>query len=96
MLFFLPQIDVRSENAKKFRDLFDKGEVPEGGGGVSGKILQEKEQELENMRKARKEKKDFFNKLEAGEIGVDSQDKKEPKLLVGRISKEVSLFCKLD
>ena len=58
-------------------------------GGGAGKLLMEKEQELENMRKARKEKKEFFNKLEAGEIGVDNQEKKEPKLLVGRISKEV-------
>ena len=27
MAFF--QVDVRSENAKKFRDMFDKGQVPE-------------------------------------------------------------------
>ena len=25
------KVDVKSENAKKFRDMFDKGEVPEGG-----------------------------------------------------------------
>lgn len=24
------KVDVRSENAKKFREMFDKGEVPEG------------------------------------------------------------------
>ena len=28
------QVDVRSQNAKKFMDMFNKGEIPEGVGGA--------------------------------------------------------------
>ena len=30
------KVDVKSENAARFREMFDKGEVPEGAGGVPG------------------------------------------------------------
>ena len=30
------KVDVKSENAARFREMFDKGEVPEGAAGVPG------------------------------------------------------------
>ena len=77
------KVDVRSENAKKFRDLFDQGQVPEGGP-HHDRVNWEKEQELEQMRKSKREQKEFFKKLESGELEADNAPK-EPKLLVGKI-----------
>ena len=55
---------------------------------ATDRITADKEHELENMRKARKDQKDFFKKLESGEVFADNAEKKEPKLLIGRISKD--------
>ncbi|CAB4062639.1 unnamed protein product [Lepeophtheirus salmonis] len=44
------KVDVRSENAKKFRDMFDKGEVPEAVV-PNDKSTFEKNQELDQIRK---------------------------------------------
>ena len=79
------KVDVRSENAKKFRDMFDKGEVPEGTLNSSDRSIVEKNQELEMMRKTKRDQKEFFKKMEAGELDEDSQ-RPEPKLLVGKIT----------
>ena len=43
------RVDVKSKNAAKFREMFDKGEVPEGAAGVPGDrgalgVIAEKEQ----------------------------------------------------
>lgn len=86
------KVDVRSENAKKFRELFDRGEVPEGGNALGNitagaeRSILEKEQELQQMRKTKREQKEFFRKMEAGELNkADEEQQKEPKLLVGKI-----------
>ena len=65
------KVDVKSQNAARFREMFDKGEVPEGAGGAPGTALgaiAEKEQELEMMRKSKRDQKEFFQKLERGEF----------------------------
>lgn len=85
------QIDVRSENAKRFREMFDKGEVPEGGSNASENFISEKEEELMNMRKMKRAQKEFFRKMEAGELDEQQEGRKEPKLLVGKI-KDVGLI----
>ncbi len=84
------RVDVKSVNASRFRDMFDKGEVPvEGAAGSAAAlgVISEKEQELEMMRKSKREQKEFFKKLERGE--VEENQPKEPKLLARRI-KDVS------
>ena len=48
------KVDVKSENAARFREMFDKGEVPEGAGGVPGDrgalgAIAEKEQERQKI-----------------------------------------------
>ena len=71
------KVDVKSQNAARFREMFDKGEVPEGAGGAPGTALgaiAEKEQELEMMRKSKRDQKEFFQKLERGEFD-ESNDK---------------------
>ena len=80
------QVDVRSENARKFREMFDKGEVPEGMS-TTDRTIAEKEAELELMRRGKRQQRDYFKKLEEGK--VDEGPKKEPKLLVGKL-KDVS------
>ncbi len=83
------QVDVRSENAKKFREMFDKGEVPEGSSlSSSDRTILEKENELEQMRKTKRQQKEFFKRMEAGEDEATAGPK-EPKLLVGKITKSV-------
>ena len=77
------KVDVRSENAKKFMNMFNKGEVPEGMS-ASDKITLEKEAELEMMRSKKREERDFFKKMESGELDPKEKEKK-PKLLVGKI-----------
>ena len=79
------KVDVRSENAKKFRDMFDKGEVPEGND--QPKEKSEKDAELELMRKAKREQRDYFKKMESGKL--EEKARKEPKMLVGKL-KDVS------
>ncbi len=84
------KVDVRSENAKRFRDMFDKGEVPEPAltSAATGaeKTIMDKEHELEMMRRTKRQQKEFFKKMESGQL--DEQDEaKEPKLLVGKITK---------
>lgn len=83
------KVDVRSENARKFRDMFDKGEVPEK---QEDKILSEKDAELEQMRKSKREQRDYFKMMEAGKLKdkENGAKLKEPKLLVGKL-KDVSL-----
>lgn len=76
------KVDVRSQNAKKFRDMFDKGEVPEGNS--AERIVSEKDAELEMMRKAKRQQREYFKKMEAGKLEDDKQPK-EPKLLVGKL-----------
>ena len=67
--------------------MFDKGEVPEGVIS-SDRLVLEKEQELQNMRNKKRQEKEFFRKMEAGELD-ENDGKKEPKLLVGKF-KDVS------
>merc|ERR1711974_449562 len=61
-------VDVRSESASMFREMFDKGEAPEDAKGVDRSIV-EKEAELELMRKGKRQQRDFFKKLESGGAG---------------------------
>ena len=81
------KVDVRSENAQKFRDMFDKGEVPEGK--EPEKEKSEKDAELEQMRKNKREQRQYFKMMEAGKL--DEQKTKEPKMLVGKF-KDVRFF----
>ena len=84
------KVDVRSENAKKFREMFDKGEVPEGKEGE--KVIPataEKDAELEMMRKSKREQREYFQMMEAGKLEGHESKRKEPKLLVGKL-KDVS------
>ncbi len=90
------KVDVRSENARRFREMFDKGEVPEPGNVGSSatgadKTIADKEHELEMMRRTKRQQKEFFRKMESGQLdeedGGASAGPKEPKLLVGRITK---------
>jgi hypothetical protein len=84
------KVDVRSENAKKFRDMFDKGEVPEGHEG--SKVPSEKDAELEMMRKAKRQQREREQReMEAVKVEEESDKwaRPEPKLLVGKL-KDVS------
>ena len=56
------RIDVKSENAKRFRDMFDKGEVPEKE--PEKQELSEKDAELAQMRKNKREQREYFKKME--------------------------------
>jgi len=76
------EVDVRSANAKKFMDMFNKGEVPEGMS-ASDRTTLEKEAELQTMRSKKRGERDFFKKMESGEIKDDGP--KEPKLLIGKL-----------
>lgn len=49
----------------------------------------EKEQELQQMRKIKREQKEFFKRMEKGQLDDGDEKQKEPKLLVGKI-KDVS------
>merc|ERR1711974_414060 len=82
------QVDVRSENASKFREMFDRGEAPEDEKTRMRSIV-EKEAELELMRKGKRQQREFFKKLESG--GPEDEElgaKPEPKLLVGKLKSE--------
>jgi len=76
------EVDVRSANAKKFMDMFNKGEVPEGMS-ASDRTTLEKEAELQMMRSKKRGERDFFKKMENGEMKEDAP--KEPKLLIGKL-----------
>jgi len=76
------EVDVRSANAKKFMDMFNKGEVPEGMS-ASDRTTLEKEAELQTMRSKKRGERDFFKKMESGE--VKDAGPKEPKLLIGKL-----------
>ena len=76
------EVDVRSATAKKFMDMFNKGEVPEGLSAGDRTTL-EKEAELQLMRSKKRGERDFFKKMENGE--VKDEGPKEPKLLIGRL-----------
>ncbi|TRY75443.1 hypothetical protein TCAL_08369 [Tigriopus californicus] len=78
------KVDVRSANAKKFREMFDKGEVPEGSLTNADKTIKEKNHELEQMRKTKRDQKEYFKKMEKGELEDPSKAAHEPKLLVGK------------
>ena len=91
------KVDVRGENAKKFRDMFDKGEVPEkqeGSGELKSTV--EKDAELEHMRKSKRQQREYFKMMEAGKLEETegSKRRKEPKLLVGKLKSDVSTFLK--
>jgi len=75
------QVDVKSQNAKKFMDMFNKGEIPEGIS-ASDRLTLEKEAELETMRSRKRGERDFFKKMENGEI---NKPEHKPQLLVGRL-----------
>ena len=76
------EVDVRSANAKKFMAMFDKGEVPEDMR-ASDRITAEKDAELHMMRTKKRGERDFFKKLENGDVKEETP--KEPKLLVGKL-----------
>ncbi len=92
------KVDVRSENAKRFRDMFDKGEVPEQTTAVAAvtgaeKTIMDKEAELEMMRRTKRQQKEFFKKMESGQLDAEAAaaaERKEPKLLIKKITKTVS------
>lgn len=88
------QVDVRSANAKKFREMFDKGEVPEGALTNADKTIKEKNHELEQMRKTKREQKEYFKKMEKGEL-EDPAKAHEPKLLVGKFKDVRDSFPKI-
>lgn len=79
------KVDVRSQNAKRFRDMFDKGEVPEKQEGGDRGLLSEKDAELEQMRKSKREQREYFKLMEAGKLQEENGSRKEPKLLVGKL-----------
>ena len=83
------EVDVRSANAKKFMAMFDKGEVPEDMR-ASDRITMEKDAELHMMRTKKRGERDFFKKLENGDVKEEAP--KEPKLLVGKL--KVNKQCK--
>jgi len=76
------QVDVRGQNAKKFMDMFNKGEIPEGIS-ASDRLTLEKEAELEIMRNKKREERNYFQRMENGELEVKEESK--PKLLVGKL-----------
>merc|ERR1712038_2056496 len=76
------KVDVKSQNAKRFMEMFDKGEIPEGMSSSDRTIL-EKDAELEIMRKNKSEQRNYFKNLEEGK--VENQEFKEPKLMVRRL-----------
>lgn len=76
------QVDVRSENAKKFMDMFNKGEIPENIS-ASDRLTLEKDAELEFMRSKKREERKFFEKLENGEM--ETKEEPKPKLLIGKL-----------
>ena len=76
------EVDVRSKNAKKFMDMFNKGEVPEGMS-ASDRTTLEKEAELQTMRSKKRGERNYFQQLENGELEDDKP--KEPKLLIGKL-----------
>jgi len=78
------KVDVRSATAKKFMQMFDDGKVPEGVS-ASDKMTIEKEAELEMMRTKKRGERDFFKKMESGELDEEkTTEPKQPKLLVGK------------
>jgi len=82
------KVDVKSENAKRFRDMFDKGEVPEEDNKKSDNITQSKNAELEQMRKSKRQHRDHFKMMEAGKLPEQKEPSKrrgDTKLLVGKL-----------
>jgi len=77
------QVDVRSANAKKFMDMFNNGEVPEGLNAGDRNTL-EKDAELAMMRSRKRGERDYFKKMESGEL-QQNEKKSEPKLLIGKL-----------
>lgn len=71
--------------------MFDKGEVPEKQEGGDRSLLSEKEAELEQMRKSKREQREYFKLMEAGKLHEGNGSRKEPKLLVGKL-KDVRHF----
>ena len=50
----------------------------------------EKDQELAMMRKTKRQQKEFFKRMEEGKADDNADERKEPKLLVGKITESVS------
>ena len=65
--------------------MFDKGEIPEGGLTLADKTIKEKNQELEQMRRTKREQKEYFKKMERGELDETNGKPNEPKLLIGKL-----------
>merc|ERR1719341_2321026 len=63
-------------------DMFNNGEVPEGMNAGDRTTL-EKDAELAQMRKNKRGERDFFKKMENGEL--NEEKRKEPKLLIGKL-----------
>ena len=57
------------------------------------RITMEKEAELEAMRSKKRGERDFFKKMENGEL--ETKEEWRPKLLVGKLNKDVSLIINL-
>merc|ERR1712180_309996 len=64
-------------------DMFNNGEVPEGMNAGDRTTL-EKDAELAMMRSRKRGERDFFKKMENGEL-QQSEKKPEPKLLIGKL-----------
>ena len=54
------------------------------------RVTLEKEAELEIMRSKKRQERDFFKKMENGELNPKDEEKKQPKLLVGKLKDVVS------
>jgi hypothetical protein len=52
------------------------------------RLTLEKEAELEMMRSKKRQERDYFKKMETGEL-TNKEEEKKPKLLIGKI-KDVS------
>jgi hypothetical protein len=78
------KVEVRSANAKKFMNMFNNGEVPEGMNAGDRTTL-EKDAELAMMRKNKRGERDYFKKMENGELDENKKKMSEPKLLIGKL-----------
>ena len=71
---------------------FLKGEVPEKQEGGE-KMTQDKDAELEMMRKSKRQQREYFQMMEAGKLPEqDESPRRAPKLLVGKLVRNGLLF----
>ena len=73
-------MDLRSENVKKFWEMFDKGEVSKGKEADATVVsaTAEKDAELELMRKSKKEQRENFQMMKDGKL--ENTNKKLTKI----------------